>query len=51
MEAIVFIIFQIFFANARSFENWEVFSDVPQFYRGIFGHVMCLDQSHASENI
>ena len=35
MDAIVFIILQIFFA--RGFENWD--------------HVMCLDQSHSIENI
>ena len=34
MEAIVFIILQIFFRNARSFENWGIFSDVPQFLVG-----------------
>ena len=31
MEAIVFIILQIFFQNARNFKNWEIFSDIPQF--------------------
>ena len=30
MEAIVFIILQIFLAT-RSFENWGIFSDIPQF--------------------
>ena len=29
MEAIVVIILQIFFAT-RSFENWGIFSDIPQ---------------------
>ena len=29
MEAIVFIILQILFRNARSFENWGIFSDIP----------------------
>ena len=33
MEAMVFIL-QIFFHNARSFENWGIFSDIPQFYLG-----------------
>ena len=37
--------------NARSFENWGIFSDIPQFWLGIFGHVTCLDQSRVSENI
>ena len=31
MATIVFIVLQIFFHNARSFENWEIFSDIPQF--------------------
>ena len=31
VEAIVFIILQIFFRNARSFENWGIFSDIFQF--------------------
>ena len=39
MEAIVFIVLQIFFAT-RAIFSW-----------GIFGHVMSLDQSRASENI
>ena len=31
---IVFIILQIFFRNARSFENWGIFPDNPQFLLG-----------------
>ena len=31
MAAIVFIILQIFFANTRSFENWEILEGIPQF--------------------
>ena len=42
MEAIVFIILQIFFATRRIF---------PGFSWGIFGHVTSLDQSRANENI
>ena len=30
MATIVFIILQVFFAM-RGFENWGVFSDIPQF--------------------
>ena len=37
--------------NMRNFENWGIFSDIPQFQPGIFGHVARLDQSRASENI
>ena len=37
--------------NARSFENWGISSDIPQFFWGIFAHVTRLDQSRASENI
>ena len=32
MEAIVFIIHQIFFRNAHGFENWGKSSDIPQFW-------------------
>ena len=31
MEAIVFTILEIFFATRAIFENWEIFSDIPQF--------------------
>ena len=31
MEAIVFIILQIFFHNTRSVEKWGTYSDIPQF--------------------
>ena len=40
MEAIVFIILQIFYATHAVSFSW-----------GIFDNVMCLDQSRASENI
>ena len=33
MEAIVFIILQLFYAS-RSFENWGISSDIPQFKLG-----------------
>ena len=39
------------FRNPRSFENWGIFSDIPSFSWGIFGHVTCLDQSRPSETI
>ena len=35
IEAIEFSTLQIVFCSARSFENWGIFSDIPQF----FGHV------------
>ena len=51
METIVFIILQIFFAT-RAVLKIGVYSWIfPSFIRGIFGHVMRLDQSCASENI
>ena len=51
METIVFIILQIFFA-ARAVLKIGVYSRIfPSFSREIFGHVMRLDQSGASENI
>ena len=31
MEAVVFIILQTFFSNTHGFENWGIFSDIPQF--------------------
>ena len=51
METIVFIILQIFFetrAILKIGKNPRIF---PNFSWGIFGHVTCLDQSRASENI
>ena len=37
--------------NARNFQNWGIFSDIPSFSWGMFGHVTRLDQSRASEKI
>ena len=51
METIVFIILQIFFATRAVLKIGEYSRIFPNFSRGIFGHVMCLDQSRASENI
>ena len=49
METIVFIILQIFYA-ARAVLKIGGYSRIsPSFSWGIFGHVMCLDQSRASE--
>ena len=51
MEAIMFIILQVFFptqAVLKSGENSPIFAS---FSWGIFRHVKCLDQSRASENI
>ena len=51
MEAIVFIILQIFFAT-RAVLKIGVYSRIsPSFSWGIFCHVTCLDQSRASEKI
>ena len=51
MEAIVFIILQIFFATRAVLKIGEYPRIFPSFGRGIFGHVTLLDQSRASENI
>ena len=51
METIVFIILQIFFATRAVLKIGEYPLIFPSFSRGIFCHVMCLDQSRASENI
>ena len=51
METIVFIILQIFFAKHAVSKIGEYSRIFPSFSWGIFGHVTCLDQSRASENI
>ena len=51
MEAIVFIILQIFFATHTIFKIGEYSQIFPSFSWGIFGHVMRLDQSGASKKI
>ena len=51
MEAIVFIILQIFFATRAIFKIGEYSRIFPSFSCGIFGHVTRLDQSHMSEKI
>jgi len=51
MEAIVFIILQIFFATRVVLKIGEYSRILPSFIWGIFGHVTCLDQARASENI
>ena len=51
MEAIVFIILQIFFATRAVLKTGEYSRIFPSFSWGIFGHVTGLDQSRASENI
>ena len=51
MESIVFIILQIFSAMHGVFKIGEYSRMFPSFSWGIFGHVTCLDQSRASENI
>ena len=51
METIVFIILQMFFGTRMVLKIGEYPLIFPSFSRGIFGHVMCLDQTRASENI
>ena len=51
MEAIVFIILQIFFATRAVLKIGEYPRICPSFSWGIFAHVTRLDQSRASENI
>ena len=51
METIVLIILQIFFATRTVLKIGEYSRIFPSFSWGIFGHVTCLDQSRASENI
>jgi len=51
LEAIVFIILQIFFATRAVLKIGEYFLILPSFSWGIFDHVTRLDQSRASENI
>ena len=51
IEAIVFIILQIFFAMRTVLKIGEYSWIFPSFTWGIFAHVMCLDQSRTSKNI
>ena len=51
METIVFIILQIFFPTHTVLKIGEYSWIFPNFSRGMFGHVTCLDQLRASENI
>ena len=52
MEAIVFIILQIFFATRAIFKIRPEYSRIfPSFCWGIFGHVTCLGQSRESKKI
>ena len=51
MEAIVFIILQIFFAKRVVLKTGEYSRIFPCFSWGIFGHVTRLDESRASEKI
>ena len=51
MEAIVFIIPQIFFATHTVLKIGEYSLIFPSISWGIFSHMMCSDQSHMSENI
>ena len=51
MEAIVFIILQIFFAMHAVLKTGEYSQIFPSFSWGIFGHMTHLDQSRASEKI
>ena len=51
MVAIVFIILQLFFAMRAVLKIGEYSQLFPSFSWGILGHVTCLDQLRASENI
>ena len=51
MEAIVFLILQIFFAKRAVLKIGEYPRIFPSFSWGILSHVTRLDQSRASENI
>ena len=51
MKVIVFIIPQIFSAMRAVMKIGEYSRIFPSFSQEILGHVMCLDQSLASENI
>ena len=51
MEAIVFVILQIFFVTRTVWKIGEYSRILSSFRWGIFGHVTCLDQSRVSEYI
>ena len=50
MEAILFVILQIFFTTHAVLEMGNVTLILPSFSWGIFSRVMHLNQSHASGN-
>ena len=49
MEAILFIILQIFFGTRADLKIGKYSRIFPSFSWGIFGHVTCLDQSRVNE--
>ena len=51
MDAIAFIILQIFFTTPVVWKIEEYFRIFQSYSWGIFGYVTCLDQLRASENI
>ena len=51
MEAVVFIILQIFFATRAALKIGEYSQIFPSFIGGIFGHMSCSDQLRSSGNI
>ena len=51
MKAIVFVILQIFFTTCPVLKIGEYSRIFPSFRWGVFGHLTCLDQSQAKENI
>ena len=51
MEAIVFIIFQVVLATRAVLRFGEYSPILSSFSWEIFGQLVCLDQSRASENI
>jgi len=50
MDAIVFILFQIFLQHAQFWKLGNITRIFRSFNWGIFSHVMRLDQSRATEN-
>ena len=51
MQVIVFIILEIFFATRAVLKIGNVTRIFSSFSWGIFRHVTCIDQTHASEKI
>ena len=47
----MFVVLQIFFTARTVLKIGEYHMHIPNFNRGLFSHVLCLDQLQGSDNI